>query len=225
MSEITKKTVRLVKKPQRYGLSAAYIEADSDQDSEPFGDDSFTDTNFVPSEEDILNARDDDSPQAKKRKIDAHQHIIDIELNGEFDAITGSVNNAQSIDSNMLDAVAAHVQHHDDNFDKSEDKSVHQDEVRCYRQIISQLLKNSVEILARISVLEEVVVNDQKSTKKMEQFEQSKSNLEQFRLFMKSNDLPLASLQHINAFEAKLKDETFKKAAVCIFLIFISVNS
>lgn len=159
----------------------------------------------------------------------------DIVLNDEFDAIDALTKlnsrpsaevSAQHVDKRQPNPVmTSHsAQHHDGSQSKSyeADLSCPTDvQVDNYRiqELLLKMLKNSTEILARIGVLEETLVNNQMMKMKNVRSNESKAEIERFHLFMKSNDFPMTSLQQVDTIEAKLEDSAFMNAAVSILVI------
>lgn len=92
---------------------------------------------------------------------------------------------------------------------------MHHDDLK---RITEQLLKNSVELLARVSVIEEHLLNNKMLMSKTKNDKHDNVHLEKFQIFITSNDFPLKSLEQLNSLESKLNDVSFKKATVSIFL-------
>lgn len=229
---------RALNKPEWYGKRSA-LNISSESEPDMFKDNSDIDMEYIPDSQE-LNC--DHSPQLKKRKTEnqnkvqqnnfgskvinnANHALEDIVLNDEFDEI----NALTSSDSHpSAEATSQHVdKSHNLQSRTNEDDVSYPDDVKVDGRMLLQLYKNSVETLARIAILEEALVNNQMSKIKNDRSNESKGKLEQFHLFMKSNDLPMTSLQQINIIEAKLEDEVFKKAAVSILfnLIIIILRS
>lgn len=77
--------------------------------------------------------------------------------------------------------------------------------------LLKKLYENSIDILARVSVIEESMIKNGFLKPKSERLSLSKDH---FDTFMKSNNLPLKSVEHMNTFNQNLKNEAFKKTAV-----------
>lgn len=113
------------------------------------------------------------------------------------------------------------------NVDERKSKA-HEGDISCagYVEVdgkmILQLYKNSIEILARIGILEENMMKNPMMKMQNVRSNESKAEIERFHLFMKSNGFPMTSLQQVDALEVKLKDSSFNEAAVSILVYFSS---
>lgn len=228
---------RTTVKPQYYGKrkSSAFL-----SDSETENENSEDDLDYVPVENEI--SEDDleytniydpacTSQKAKKKKTSHHDETQEIRanddlngftLNEEFNVIAAISD--QQIDKNQsktLDAGETSARSVE-NINKTQSKTVeneimHSGETKFDMKIFhltQKLYENSVETLARISILEEAVLNNQVSKMKNHETEQSKTRLEQFHLFIKSMDLPMTSIDQVKRLEVKLADDDFREATV-----------
>lgn len=181
--------------PNRFGDRGSFNDSKNGNESsdEPFGDDSMEDKNY--------------SPPNKKQKIqndelDPDDEIDDLELNGEFDKIKTSLANETSALERKQSAQEL----------ECEKNPVVQSLV-VDNKLLQQLFANSLEILARVSMIEESLITRKilSSIQHDRNFEQS----EQFKSFIE-NKLPLMSLKDLESFEQKLSDVEFAKKAVSI---------
>lgn len=227
--ESTKSSTRSRTRPKWYG-TREFMNSNCNQvgdDSDPYGDDSIEDANWHPPKKTCRSTDkvviDADSSVDELQHYDFNEYIERIDSSKVNEPITATVNGATvhehmmhraTVDKTTIDSleplkecsvvlVDAVSQGH-----KSQKcDSCHED-----KEFMSKLYQNSIEILARISVIEDSLLK-YKILNPMKK-EVIPNLHEEFQIFMESNDLPLRSLVQTKEFEAKLNDVTFKKDAV-----------
>lgn len=222
MNGHTSKSGRKINVPNRHGksLNLLMYTSDSGSDSEPdqFKDDSFADPSYkLPStrvpehnvHEHVNHSNENalDEQTAERRKPEKS----DIDFNAEFEAISAlrceeHVHSPEIIEIGTIKEPNEIDDHHEDDF-------------KLDGRTSAQLLKNSIEILARLTVIETSLLKNQLlHLGKTESHTDFKLKVEELNTFLVSNDLPLKSIEQTRKFEADLKNETFKTNAVSILI-------
>lgn len=173
----------------RFGKSASLNISDSTD--EPYADNSLDDMNFTP-------------PKKKPKCVsnsDDYNDIDVIDLNEQFDKIKGSEFTSEVLTNHTFGDT-------DDKSDIENDR-VH---AQSIKSTLHELFRNTVEILTRVSVIEESLIKNKILTtiKIDKDFDQR----EQFQSFAASYKLPFTSIEDVISFEEKLADGKFVKQAV-----------
>lgn len=201
----------------------------SDELEDPYADDSFNDKTYVPETKKVPNL-----PKAKRTKTMAtipKEHscneFMNLELDDEFDKITNSkLHETACIKSTAVhelhDMSASHLVDVNESHSPTKNR-LNSGLVEGEANVISKtssidinllmsLHQNSIEILARISVIEESLIKNKILTtiKKEDKFEE----ITHANVFLKANNFPFNCMEHMNTFEANLDCEDFKKVAV-----------
>lgn len=201
------KPSRCRKLPIRYGTRAKLDISDSTEGD--FSADS-SDNDFDPST-DVPSAK---RPRAVASVSGQISNILDInnvseELNfdEEFDEIKidqiSCSNGMSSSDNNHIPEV-----------DISTVKNPLNRDCMVDGNLISELHKNTVEILARIAIIEKTLIK--KGSMAIDVIEDSKPYefIEKINSFSKSNRLPLTNIEDMKIFNENLGDQSFRKVAV-----------
>lgn len=207
--------IRSTNEPEWYGerMSGSALNSSEGSNITELEDDSFDDSNYDHSK-DLRSLMDDklefDETPRKRQRISTPVSP-EIELNFDFNEQFQSIDNA-TMPPKENDTASGIP-------DSSLKKEINGDSVKLDDRLLAQMYKNSVEILARITVIEKSIQKNQFSTKsgqaKMCEID-LKHKTDQFAIFMKSNGLPLTTAAHMETFESNLKDEPFKLNAVSI---------
>lgn len=213
MNSQKSKSGRTITAPSFLGKASNPSMYASDSEPDVFGDDSIEDPNYTlpmtpESDHDHIVDSDENSlktgPTPKKRKIERNN----VDFNDEFEAILSSGANEHVLSkAPKATALETAAKHHD------------ADDLKMDGRMISKLYKNSIEILARITVIEKTLIKNQMlHLEKTEPHTEFKLKVEQLNTFLISNELPLKSIDQTKKFEANLTNETFKKYAVSIYI-------
>lgn len=213
--------VRKRVEPMRFGRKANKSDlSKSDSSNNLFCDDSQDDKNYT--------------PEKKKRKTQndtSDQELADLDLNSEFDQIQIYLqNHKESEQQSKSQEIIASNSNKSDASDlntktTSEQKKSVQNTNSCGfhcnneidTSLLSKLYKNSVEILARVSVIEETLMKN--GLFKAIKSEKEIIDISHIEAFMKSNNLPLMSIEQLQTFESNLKNESFKKSTVSFVIV------
>lgn len=211
-SQSKSKEKRSREKPEWFGKRASMSQSsDSANEGELFSDDSMDDKNYTPEK------------KKQKKSTNIAQNSIEfeqIDLNIEFNRLTRNESegkeceHGESRKSNLANSIQ----------DKREERNNVENTVpEIDNKLLQNLYKNSVEILERISVIEDSLMKQ--GVLKVVKNEKNSKSVDHFESFMTSNNLPLKCIDHMDTFELSLKDDTFKNIAVwnlhllCIFII------
>lgn len=224
--------------PSRYGDRGIYIHSDFDSNSSDpenlYDDDSFEDKNYSPEKK----RRKTGNVLVENSKSNA---LETIDLNEEFNEIRTSISKNKTgnvlVDkskSNALETIDLNKEFNEmrtselssqkrkscsskeagenDSPNKPNKEGSAKRNCEFDMQLLIGLQKNSIEILARISLIEESLMkNGVLKVTKSENISQSNDHS---MAFFESNNLPLQSIEHIDIFESRLQGEAFRKTAV-----------
>lgn len=230
---------RSANRPEWFGKrvsDSAFNSSGHSDTTEPdkFADNSDDDSNYEPEEEsnsptqrefDESYDEYDETPSKKRRTSpsDSPQISIGLDFNNQFESISSKQPSDLSVnecnDSENAMAMGATTPKESVSSHSPWTKEMDGDDIKLDDRILKQMYKNSIEILARISVIEKSLQKGQFSTKSSHAHmyrNDLKLKTDQFNIFMKSNDLPLMCADNMDRFESNLKDETFKLNAVSI---------
>lgn len=186
--------------PSRYGDTATLSESNSSE-QENLNDDSFEDKNY--------------SPEKKRQKTGnvfaekVHSNaLVRIDFNKEFHEIQSSISNGESSSQKEESCSSIVITENDSQNKKNEDGCA--TERNCesdlsHMQLLIGLQKTSIEILARLSLIEDSLMKN--GTLKFVKSEKISLSNDHSVAFMESNNLPLKSIGHIDMFESRLGGE------------------
>lgn len=223
---------RVRSEPTRYGYTATLSDLSITDDllEEPYEDNSFDDEMFDPTKYIPTKRIPNLLKKAKKRKLDDEDLEI-LELNDEFDQITKSKSDTPSACTTKTVVHEHHDMSENSLVENTDSRSpikknalnshltenegqmkVCTEEPAINMEMLLSLYRNSVEILARITVIEESMIKNKTLTtiKKEDQFD----SINHANAFMKANNLPLNSTQHMKTFETNLECAEFMKVTV-----------
>lgn len=229
---------RKVNEPNRFGKRVADDFLSSESDHDPYEDSLEGDTEFLLTQTNFRKENvgvGKNGAKSKRKKVQNSSgaktfdyELYDIALDDDFDALDPTKNSESNQENQHSVAAAAaaditddeHAVVHQIEKDNNYDEGKFSEEIKVDGKILSSLYKTSIEVLARVTVLEQSLLKNKMVNVKgaHEQHKQS-SKLEQFHLFMKSNGLPMTTHAQVNQFEEKLKDNTFQKATVRVFYV------
>lgn len=202
--------------PNRYGNSGNFNGSESDTDDGAFSDDSAADKNFEPP-----NKRQKNGHDLNQSDVSAQDRDISVlELNAEYDdlmSMSGACTN--QITANEIGKSPVHI--------KSDDchDNAHKQSSVIDNKLMMQLHKNTVEILARLAVIEAMLIKNKVSSTDKVNDGLYDQNDRKYKSFIASNGLPLKTVQDVDLFEEKLSDDEFFKETVSIANIYACIRN
>lgn len=187
------------KRPSRFGNNIAISDSSAEEDD--FADNSFDDPNFEISDK---RTRVDDTSSRESITFEQEENFDE-----EFDQTPSAKREgfvADVTESNHSKEVISVP------FEKSDFES------RSYRSLQKNLMilqENSVEILTRLAVIEESLLKSGNLIT-VKSAEVEKQAFSKYHTFLKSNSLPMKSINEFKNFESKLIDDKFEKEAVSL---------
>lgn len=192
---------------QRYG----YIDLDHDSSTqidnsnEPFSDNSFDDSLYAPPptkrlKKNEFDSDSDSSCQSEQRMQKENDKVID-NFDEYFDSIKKASENSSP--ENNVSEFRQVVEAKNDNSMSTE--------LQFLRGMMTNLYKNSIQILTRIGIIEKSMM---KNGNLITLEENQMDPFHEYNTFIASQKLPLDDLENMKKFEENLTNEIFRKEAV-----------
>lgn len=181
------------KKTTRYGNFASPSDlSKSETSGNLFSDNSIEDKNY--------------SPEKKRSKKDNTPKDMDeIDLNDDFISIQSYLSNNSVGNGKAIEKTQKNSDKCTSTVSPAADIDVN---------LLSKMYENSVEILARLAVIENSLIKNGL----LKQVKPEKKSTDAVNAFMLAHHLPLKSLEHIQKFESNLENESVKITAVSTFI-------
>lgn len=143
------------------------------------------------------------SPEKKKSKkdncVNTSKEVEDVNLNDDFVVIQSYLSNTSVAKDKCTSTVQSPA-------------TANIDDVNVL------LYKNSLEILARLTVIENSLIKTGALTQKS--LEVKPKSIDAVNAFMVAHHLPLKSMDHLKNFESNLQNESVRKTSVSIYVNF-----
>lgn len=196
---------RKYQKPIRYGNIVNPSDLSKSENSDPFsGDNSIEDKNF--------------SPERKKMRKNSPKDFENLDLNEEYNRIQLYLAKSQKIGLPTSGSVKESQNVVESSGTIMPTENIINSEIDS--SLLLKLYNNSVETLARLSVIEHNLVRNG-FLKPIKVENTSIDQLQAIEAFMFANNMPLKALEHVEKFESNLQNASFKKTAVSIINWFI----
>lgn len=213
-SNSQEKNGRKRKEPSWYGDRMNFNDSSSAESADPFADNSFEDKDYTPEKRRKKSSIDGDTIESTICSNNSSQFVV-IDLNNEINKANEKSSSGREMETVIPTRSETARIIASPSIELNEVIGNNQTEI--HMNLLKKLYENSIEILARVSVMEEAMLKNGSFKPKSEKKTLSK---EHFDAFMKSNNLPLKSLEHMQTFENNLKDVAFAATAVSIKQLF-----
>lgn len=224
--------------PKRYGNSGKFDDSKSDTDDGAFSDNSVDDENFEPlnkkqkkwhnlnesNEHDLNESNEHDLNQSNVHAQDKDQDndISILELNEEYEDLI-SIYGACTSQTTSKEIGKSPVRNENDDGHDNAHEQLQSSVID--NKLLMQLHKNTVEILARLAVIEETLIKNKVSTTHKVIGGVYDQNDQKYKSFIASNGLPLKTVRDVDLFEEKLSDEKFFEETVSIANIYACIKT
>lgn len=190
------------KPTQRFG-DAVNIADVSESFDEPFGDNSYDDSNYSPPHKRTRDNSFSDADQTRESEVEDM-----VNFNDEIEEIRRT-NNMLVADTTILSRMIG----------ESHSEQSDADPFLKLFNVVNQVLKKTDEILVRVGLIEESLI------KKGELITANVDLFDKFNTFVEENKLPFMTAMEVDKFEANLKNDEFRNNAVSyIYVYFKKVN-
>lgn len=216
-----RRSFRPLSKPKRFGTYANKLSSEESL-SDPYGDDSFDDTNYLPPPKKLKEKQHAQKLSSYGTCTSRSVSTIP-NFNSDFENVSKHTSNAYHSPlmraANFKPLKADLLQKSTTDMEIAGPSNPHHDESN--KNTLQQIAQKVDEVLARIIVLEKKIIDGHVSSVKMEKNPvvlDQRYNV-QSDVFKTSNGMPIKNINNLRRFDDLLKSSKFAKTAVSIFKI------